>query len=70
MLGGDESTQVTAGIAGFLVLFFLALACFVLFRSMNGHLRRMRFEQREEDYRGRPRTPPQEGDRVVGPPKV
>ena len=47
-MGGVESTEVTAGIWGFLVFFGLALACWFLFRSMNGHLRRMRYAEREQ----------------------
>lgn len=47
-MGGVESTQVTAGIWGFIVLFGLALACWFLFRSMNTHLRRMRYTERAE----------------------
>lgn len=47
-MGGNESVEVTAGIWGFLVLFGLALACWFLFRSMNAHLRRMKFTEREQ----------------------
>lgn len=47
-MGGNESVEVTAGIWGFLVLFGLALACWFLFRSMNNHLRRMKYLEREE----------------------
>lgn len=47
-MGGTESVEVTAGIWGFLVLFGLALACWFLFRSMNAHLRRMTYREREE----------------------
>lgn len=47
-MGGNESVEVTAGIWGFLVLFGLALACWFLFRSMNAHLRKMTFQQREQ----------------------
>lgn len=50
-MGGTQSTQVTAGIWGFLVLFGLALACYFLFRSMNTHLRRVKFAEREEQAR-------------------
>lgn len=49
-MGGTESTQVTAGIWGFLVLFGLGLACWFLFRSMNAHLRRMRFRERQAEF--------------------
>ena len=51
-MGGTESTEVTAGIWGFLVFFGLALACWFLFRSMNAHLRRMRYAEREQQLRG------------------
>lgn len=47
-MGGNESVEVTAGIWGFLVLFGLALACWFLFRSMNNHLRRVKYLEREE----------------------
>ncbi|NNG39998.1 hypothetical protein HJ588_12055 [Flexivirga sp. ID2601S] len=47
--GGNESVLYTAGIWGFLVLFGLALACWLLFRSMNKHLRGVTW--REEDRR-------------------
>src|SRR5699024_6548728 len=49
LMGGVESTKVTAGLAGFVVLFCLAIACWLLFRSMNKHLRKVRWaEEREE----------------------
>lgn len=51
-MGGTESVEVTAGIWGFLVLFGLALACWFLFRSMNAHLRRMTYREREEQAGG------------------
>ncbi|TWP36198.1 hypothetical protein [Leekyejoonella antrihumi] len=51
-MGGNESTAVTAGLAGFVVLFALAVACIFLFRSMNSHLRKVRWrEEREERQR-------------------
>lgn len=43
--GGNESVAGTAGIWGFLVLFALAIACWLLFRSMNNHLRGVRWRQ-------------------------
>lgn len=49
-MGGTESTEVTAGIWGFLVFFGLALACWFLFRSMNAHLRRMKYVEREREW--------------------
>jgi hypothetical protein len=35
--------KVTPGVLGFTVMFFLALATFVLIRSMVGHLRKVRY---------------------------
>ncbi|TWE11870.1 hypothetical protein [Rudaeicoccus suwonensis] len=79
--GGNESVAVTAGIWGFLVLFALAIACWLLFRSMNNHLRGVRW--REEDREAalqeqqaqvippRPVTPPATGtDGTAAPPGV
>ncbi len=48
-MGGVESTKVTAGLAGFVVLFCLAIACWLLFRSMNKHLRRVRWQEEREE---------------------
>lgn len=47
-MGGVESTQVTAGVTGFIVLFLLAIACWLLFRSMSGHLRRLDWREERE----------------------
>jgi len=46
--GGNESVAVTAGIWGFLVLFGLAIACWLLFRSMNNHLRKVKWQDEME----------------------
>jgi hypothetical protein len=54
--GGNESVAVTAGIWGFLVLFGLAIACWLLFRSMNKHLRKTQWEH-EQDHPVRQRIP-------------
>lgn len=62
MIGGQESTEVTAGIWGFIVLFGLGLACWFLFRSMNAQLRRVRFREREEENQ----TPPDADDDPIG----
>ena len=43
-MGEEEATNVTAGIWGFLILFLLAMACWVLYRSMNRHLRNVRLQ--------------------------
>ncbi len=57
---GTEATNVTAGIWGFIILFALGLACWVLFRSMNGHLRKVRFE--ESDREREESTPTADGE--------
>ena len=36
---------VTPGVAGFAVVFFLALATILLLRSMTGHLRKVRYSE-------------------------
>lgn len=36
-------TSAGQGVVGFLVIFFLALATFLLIRSMTGHLRKVRY---------------------------
>lgn len=46
--GGNESVAITAGIWGFLVLFGLAIACWLLFRSMNNHLRKAQWQEEHE----------------------
>ncbi|MGN6414136.1 hypothetical protein [Flexivirga sp.] len=46
--GGNESVAVTAGIWGFIVLFGLAIACWLLFRSMNNHLRKTQWQEEQE----------------------
>ncbi|HET8599408.1 MAG TPA: hypothetical protein VFL99_03715 [Segeticoccus sp.] len=45
--GEDES--VTAGVGGFIVLFLLGLALYLLMRNMNARLRRMRWRAEQED---------------------
>lgn len=54
--GGNESVAVTAGIWGFIVLFGLAIACWLLFRSMNNHLRKSQWQE-EQDHPVRQRIP-------------
>lgn len=48
-MGGNEDVSTTAGIWGFLILFGLALVCWLLFRSMNTHLRKVRYAAAEEE---------------------
>lgn len=58
--GGNESVAVTAGIWGFLVLFGLAIACWLLFRSMNKHLRTAQWnDQKAREEQGLPPERPQ-----------
>jgi len=40
---GPDPDLVTPGVAGFLVVFLLALATIFLLRSMTGHLRKVRY---------------------------
>ncbi|GGB46898.1 hypothetical protein GCM10011492_42530 [Flexivirga endophytica] len=54
--GGNESVAVTAGFWGFVVLFGLAIACWLLFRSMNNHLRKSQWQE-EQDHPVRQRIP-------------
>lgn len=48
-MGGNEATNVTAGIWGFLTLFILAMVCWLLYRSMSKHLRNVRLKQEASD---------------------
>lgn len=43
-----ESVTTTAGLAGFVVLFTLAIACWFLFRGMNKRLRNIRLREEKE----------------------
>ena len=64
---GTTSTPVTApdpdlvtpGVAGFLVVFLLAVATILLMRSMTGHLRKVRYspDPAAEDAEPRPEQP-------------
>ena len=40
---GPDPDLVTPGVAGFLVVFLLAVATILLLRSMTGHLRKVRY---------------------------
>lgn len=69
--GGNESVAVTAGIWGFVVLFALAIACWLLFRSMNKHLRKTQWQE-EQDHPVRqriPTAPSSKPDRPAAPAK-
>jgi len=53
---GPDPDLVTPGVAGFLVVFLLALATIFLLRSMTGHLRKVRYSP---DPAAEPEEPPQ-----------
>lgn len=63
--GGNESVAVTAGIWGFIVLFGLAVACWLLFRSMNNHLRKAQWQE-EHDHPVRQRIPSAHRPKATG----
>jgi len=44
----DVSTKVTPGLGGFLAFFVLALVLWLLMRSMNARLRRMRYREEQQ----------------------
>ena len=60
-----DPDSVTPGLAGFLVVFVLAIVTWLLLRNMTGRLRRMRFREQErlereahgEDGQGGERSP-------------
>jgi hypothetical protein len=43
-----DPAKVTPGVAGFLTVFVLALATWLLIRSMTGHLRKVRYRAEQE----------------------
>ncbi len=66
-VGTEQEATVGPGLAGFLVMFALAMATVVLVRSMVGRLRKVRYPP-VEDRPGAPgpgddRSTPAEGDR-------
>jgi hypothetical protein len=46
-----DPNSVTPGVAGFLVVFVLAIATWLLLRNMTGRLRRLRFREEERAAR-------------------
>jgi len=62
---GPDPDSVTPGLLGFLVVFVLALATWLLLRNMTGRLRRMRYreERRLDAERRRLESP----DSTAGP---
>ncbi|WP_288799083.1 hypothetical protein ACF3NS_07785 [Arsenicicoccus cauae] len=53
--GNDLYNQIGPGFAAFVVIFLLALAIWLLARSMNGHLRRVRYREAAEQQAERDR---------------
>ena len=45
----DDESKITPGLTGFLVFVALGVALWFLVRSMNRHLRRVRFEEHVEE---------------------
>jgi len=43
LAANDPPRGIGPGFTGFVVLFLLAVACYLLFRSMVGHLRKVRY---------------------------
>lgn len=54
--GNDLYNQIGPGFAAFVVVFLLALAIWLLVRSMNGHLRRVRYREAAEQQAERERN--------------
>ena len=62
---GPDPDLVTPGVAGFLVVFLLAVATILLLRSMTGHLRKVRYSPdpaaedpgEQPEQREQPRNP-------------
>lgn len=55
---GSLYSQIGPGWAAFVMIFFLALALWLLLRSMSGHLRKVRYQQqREEELAARAQHP-------------
>jgi hypothetical protein len=64
-----DPSQVSPGVPGFVVTFALALACWLLFRSLTAHLRRVNRSPEPAEPGGRvePSTASIEGDDAVSP---
>lgn len=56
-----DPNSVTPGLAGFLVVFVIAIATWLLLRNMTGRLRRMRFREQERLSREAVVAPPDAG---------
>jgi hypothetical protein len=64
LAANDPPRGIGPGFVGFVVIFLLAVACYLLFRSMTGHLRKVRYTPDPS----RPEPPPGEPGDVAAPP--
>jgi hypothetical protein len=51
LAAGEDPRYASPGVLGFLVVFFLAVATWLLIRSMVGHLRKVRYSAEQEERR-------------------
>ena len=49
LAAGQDPRYASPGVLGFLVVFFLALATWLLIRSMTGHLRKVRYHAEAQE---------------------
>jgi hypothetical protein len=64
---GLEPTDVSPGLPGFLTMFAVAIACVVLFLSMNKQLRKVRHSERSGVRAGAPAAGSSDGGAPYGP---
>ncbi|GAB3594819.1 hypothetical protein GCM10027446_19200 [Angustibacter peucedani] len=57
-----DPSSVTPGVLGFLVVFLLAIATWLLLRNMTGRLRRMKFREEQRLAAEQSPAPPQAPD--------
>lgn len=53
-----DNQEASSGFLGFLVIFLLALAVYLLVRNMTSRLRRMNYRHEEEGHDEVPQSPP------------
>ncbi len=62
--GGPDPNSVSPGVLGFLAVFVLAIATWLLLRNMTGHLRRLNYreeQRRAAEAQERAERPPDDG---------
>jgi len=67
LAAGADPRYASPGVLGFLVVFFLAVATWLLVRSMVGHLRKVRYAAEREERAAADRGPRAGRDGGVGP---